>query len=114
MYKLITSTRDTDDLSIGFNRDRIRRQRELSINKSVRGNYLARISLKIVFGFAEHQEKGTYGLGYKLTLTRKNQSSVLNKANATNKAKIDVNGIEWYLPQYTPSMEQQKIVCKQI
>ena len=27
--------------------------------------------LKDVFGFAEHQEKATYGLGYKLTLTRK-------------------------------------------
>ena len=26
--------------------------------------------LSDIFGFAEHQEKGTYGFGYKLTLTR--------------------------------------------
>ena len=34
--------------------------------------------LKDNFGFAEHQEKATYGLGYILTLTRNNNSSVLN------------------------------------
>ena len=39
--------------------------------------------LKDVFGFAEHQEKATSGLGYKLTLTRNFDNSVLNKANAT-------------------------------
>ena len=33
-YKLITSTRHADDLSIGFDRDRRRRQRELIINKN--------------------------------------------------------------------------------
>ena len=26
--------------------------------------------LKGIIGFAEHQKKGAYGLGYKLTLTR--------------------------------------------
>ena len=40
--------------------------------------------LKDLFGFAEHQENATYGPGYKLTLTRKTDSSVLNKGNATN------------------------------
>ena len=34
MYKLITSARDTDDLSTGFDRDRCRRQRELTNNKT--------------------------------------------------------------------------------
>ena len=33
LYKLITSARNTDDLSIGFDRDRGRRQRELTNNK---------------------------------------------------------------------------------
>ena len=34
MYKLLTSSRGSDDLSIGFDRDRNRRQRELTNNKS--------------------------------------------------------------------------------
>ena len=33
MYKLIMSAKDTGDLSIGFDRDRGRRQRELTKNK---------------------------------------------------------------------------------
>ena len=34
IYKLLTSAKDTNDLSIGFNRDRTRRQRELNDNKN--------------------------------------------------------------------------------
>ena len=39
MYKLITSARNTDDLSIGFDRDRERRKRELTNNKNMKGKY---------------------------------------------------------------------------
>ena len=80
IYKLITSSRGSDDLSIGFDRDRIRRQRELTNNKTQKGKYHVRIYLKDVFGFAEYQEKATYGLGYKLTMTRNiyKQNPVLN------------------------------------
>ena len=70
MYKLITSAKDSDDLSIGFDRDRGRRQRELTNNETLKGKYHARIMLKDIFVFAEHQEKATFRLGYKLTLTR--------------------------------------------
>ena len=70
MYKLITSAKRCDDLSICFDRDRNRRQRELTINRNAKGKYHVRIYIKYIFGFAEHQEKATYGLGYKLTLTK--------------------------------------------
>ena len=63
MYKLLTSSKDSDDLSIGFDRNRGRRKNELSNNKTIKGKYHIRIYLKDIFGFAEHQEKGTYGLG---------------------------------------------------
>ena len=56
MYKLITSIKDSDNLSIGFVRSRNRRKNELAQNKSVKGKYHVRIKLKDVFGFAEHQE----------------------------------------------------------
>ena len=114
MYKLLISSRGSDDLSIGFDRDRNRRQRELTNNKSQKGKYHVRIHLKDVFGFAEYQEKGTNGLGYKLTLTRNSDNAVLNKANATNDGKIKINAIEWYVPHYTPSMQQQAMLSKQI
>ena len=114
MYKLLTSSKGSDDLSIGFDRDRNRRQRELTNNKTQKGKYHVRIYLKDVFGFAEYQEKGTYGLGFKLTLTRNSDNAVLNKAHATNNAKIKINAIEWYVPHFICSLQQQSILSKQI
>ena len=80
MYKLLTSSKASGDLSIGFDRDRGRRQRKLTNNKTQKEKNHVRIYPKDVFGFAEYQEKGTYGLGYKLTLTRNTDNAVLNKA----------------------------------
>ena len=114
MYKLLTSSKGSDDLSIGFDRDRTRRRNELTNNKNIKGKYYVRIYLKDVFGFAEYQEKGTYGLGYKLTLTRNTDNAVLNKGNAINLGKIKINALEWYAPYYTPSIQQQSILSKQI
>ena len=114
MYKLLTSSKGSDDLSIGFDRDRTRRRNELTNNKNIKGKYHVRIYLKDVFGFAEYQEKATYGLGYKLTLTRNTDNAVLNKGNAINIGKIKINAIEWYVPHYTPSIQQQSILSKQI
>ena len=114
MHKLLTSNRGSVDLSIGFDRDRNRKQRELTNNKTQKGKYHVRIYLKDVFGFAEYQEKATYGHGYKITLTRNTDNAVLNKGNAINNGKIKINAIEWYVPHYTPSMQQQSILSKQI
>ena len=114
MYKLLTSIRGGDDLSIGFDRDRNRRKGELANNKNIKGKYHMRICLKDTFGFAEHQEKATYGLGYKLTLTRKSDDAVLNKTNATAIGKIKINSIDWYVPHYTASLKEQGILMKQI
>ena len=114
MYKLLTSSKGSDDLSIGFDRDRNRRQREMTNNKTQKGKYHVRIYLKDAFGFAEYQNKGTYGLAYKLTLTRNTNNAVLNKDNAINLGRVKINSIEWYVPHYTPSLQQQSILSKQI
>ena len=114
MYKLLSSSKGSDDLSIGFDRDRNRRKRELTNNKNIKGKYHLRIYLKDVFGFVEYQEKGTYGLGYKLTLTRNSDNAVLNKDNAVANAKIKINALEWYVPHDIPSIDQQTILFKQI
>ena len=62
MYKLIPSAKHSDDLAIGFDRDRVRRQRETTNKKNIKGKFHVRIMVKHVFGVTEHQEKATYGL----------------------------------------------------
>ena len=114
MYKLITSSKDSNDLSIGFDYSRNRRRDELALNKNIKGKNHLKSLLKDVFGFAEHQDKATYGLGYKLTLTRNKDDSVIDKANGIADARIKVVHIHWYVPHYTPSIAQQGLMSKQI
>ena len=114
MYKLLTSAGDCDDLSVGFDRSRDRRHLQLTNNKNIKEKYRIRIMLMDKFGFAEHNEKGTYGIGYKLTLTRTTDNAVLNKGRATNNAKNKINAIEWYVPHYTPSITEQNLIMNQI
>ena len=63
--------------------------------------------LKDLFGFAEHQEKATYGFGNKLTLTRSKDEAVLDKAMGIADARIKIDQNHWYVAQYTPSVQQQ-------
>ena len=114
MYKLITSSKDSNDLSIGFDHSRNRRRDELALNKKIKGKNHVKIMLEDVFGYAEHQEKATYGLGYKLTLTRNKDDAVTNKSNAIADATIKIDHIHWYVPHYTPSIQQQSTLSKQI
>ena len=114
MYKLITSGKGGDDLSIGFDRDRGRRQDELTDNKNVNGKFLLKILLKDIFGLAEHQEKTIYGLSYKLTLTRNKDEAAIHKAPRIADARNKVDHIHWYVPHYTPSIQQQETLYKKI
>ena len=112
-YKILTSARCFDDLSIDFNRDRKRSQREFTNIKTLKGEFHLRIYLGDVFAFAEYQEKGTYGIGYKVILTKNTDNAVLNKGNAINNGKIKINAKEWFVPHYTPSITQQNITMYQ-
>ena len=47
-------------------------------------------------------------------MTRNSDKAVLNKGNAINNGKVKIIAIEWYVPHYTPSMQQQAILSKQI
>ena len=114
MYKLITSSKDSIDLSVGFDYSRNRRRDELALNKNIKGEYHVKIMLKDIFGFVEHQEKASYGLGYKLTLTRNKADAAIDKADAIANARIRIDNIHWYVPHYTPSIQQQSTLSKQI
>ena len=91
IYNLKTSSKNSDNLSIGF--DRSRRKDELAQNKNIKGKNHVRIMLKDVFGFAECQKKATYGLGYKLTLTRNKDGAVIDKAGGIADARIKIDHI---------------------
>ena len=114
MYKLLTSSKDSDDLSIGFDSNRGRRKNEITNNESIKGKYHIRNYLKDIFGFAEDQEKGTYGLGYKLTLTRNTDNAVLNKDNAVVNGRVKINSLDWYVPHYSPNLEEYNKLMTQI
>ena len=114
MYKLLTSSKDGDDLSIGFDRNRERRKNELTNNKTIKGKYHIRIYLKDIFGYAEHQEKGTYGLGYKLTLTRNTDNTVLNKDNVVVNGRVKINSLDWYVAHFSPNLEEYTKLMTQI
>ena len=113
MYKFKTPSKSSDDLSIGFDRDRDRRRDKLSSNKNIEGRYHLRFMLKDVFVFAKLQEKATYGLGYKLTLTRNKDEAVIDKDACIADARIKMDHIHWYVPHYTPSNQHQGILSKQ-
>ena len=65
----------------------------MTSSENIKGKYHLRIVLKGVFGFAEHQEKATYGLGYKLTLTRNKYDAVLDEAEGIADARIKIDHI---------------------
>ena len=114
MYKLITSSKDSDDLSTSFGQRRNRRRDELALNKNIKGKYHLRIMPKGVFGSAEHREKVTYGLDYKLTLRRNKDNAVIDKAVGIADARIEIDQIYWYVPHCTLSIQQQGFLFEQI
>ena len=65
-----------------------------------------RYMLKDDFRFAVQQEKTTYGLGYKMTLTRNKHDAVLNKAETIAVARIKIDNIHWNVPHYTARIPQ--------
>ena len=121
MYKSTSSNRDSDDLSIGFHRSTVARERKLTNNKTTKKNYLVRTYLKDIFSFAEHQDNCTYSLGYESTLQRNSNNRVLSHRpgakNAENLAlagRIIIDDKSLYVPHYTPNISTQKLMLRHI
>ena len=86
----------------------------MAANKSVKGKLHLKNLLKDDFGFAECQAKTTFGLGYELTLTRVKDDAVIDKAAGIADGRVRIDHIHWYVPHYTPSIQQQSILSNQI
>ena len=80
----------------------------------MKGKYHLRIMLNDNFGFAEHQEKITYGLGFNITLTKKKDEVVINKTVDVADARIKTDHTHWYVPLCLSSTQQQGKLCEKI
>ena len=78
------------------------------------GNFHVRFMLKDIFGFAEDQEKSTFGSGYKITLTRIIDEAVFDKAAGFADPRDKNDHLYWYVPHYIPSIQQQGFLSKEI
>ena len=92
LYKLIKISKDCDSLSIGLHGG-ITTREEMTTNRTTNGIYRVEKNLNDVFGFAEDQEKGTYGLGYTFNPQRRSDLNVLgHELGADQAAKIATAG----------------------
>ena len=107
-------SKDGDNFCEGFDCSRKRRKDERARNKNIKCNSHFRIMLNGNFGFAGCRENATYGLGYKIKLTRNKNEAVIDKAAGIADAGVKIDHIHWYVPHYTPSIQQQGILSKQI
>ena len=58
--------------------------------------------------------QATIGLGCKATLTRNQNTAVLNRHLVVANGKVVISAISWYVPQNKPSVDQHDIIAKQI
>ena len=114
LYKLLTSAEKIDALFICIDRSRDRRKHELTNNKNIIGEYHLGLMLKDIFGFAQHQQKATFALKYKLTLTRNKDKAVLDKVVGIADARIKIDHIHWDVAHYTSAFQQQGVLSEQI
>ena len=89
MHKLISSSRDSDDLSIGFHRSNGVRERELNNNKTTEGNYHVRNSDNHVIS---------------------HPAQANDAANLALAGKVIRGDINSYVPHDTPSISNQKLM----
>ena len=90
MYKLPTSARCHENLSIDPAREIIAPAPDCFTRKNTHVHYLWRISTKDVSDYAEYQEQSANGLGYQFTLRRKSAKVVLSRNGGTVIGKKEI------------------------
>ena len=112
MYKLLTSQQQVTELLSGLEESEAIRRLELTNNKQ-KGTFKKKNKLTDLLGFAD-QDKVTYGLGYVVTLKRNTNNDVIIRGAGVDAAKVVIKDIGWYIPHFTPSLENQQIVMDQL
>ena len=121
LYKLISGSRDNDDLSIGFQWSIKAREREMTNNKTITGKYHVRIYLNGFFSFAEYHDLCIYVLRYKLILNRGSDNHVMSHPAGANGAanlalagRIFIEDKSLYVPHNTLIISNQKLIVGHI
>ena len=60
------------------------------------------------------KKKGHMVSDTKLTLTRNTDNAVLNKDNAVANGRVKINSFDWYVPHYSPNLEEYNKLMNQI
>ena len=60
------------------------------------------------------KKKVIYGLGYTLTLKQNNNTDTIILNNGVDAAKIVTKDTGWYIPHFTPSLDNQQIMMDQL
>ena len=113
MYKLISSSKDSEDLSIGLHWDITTQEIKLTNIKTAKGICHARFYWTDVFGFAEHQEiaKNEQKNDYKALFHR---TAAVDVGNRTWSARVIWSEISWCIPHFAPNISQQKSTIEHI
>ena len=121
MHNVLSSSRDSDKLSISFHKNIYVREREVTNNKTTKGNHQVQVYIKVIFGVVEHEDSCTYGLDYQLTLQRSSDNLVMSlpaqaihAANLALAGRVIIDDISLYIPHYTASISNQKIMLGNI
>ncbi len=114
MYKMLSS--GEGDLMTFFEKDtqdaavvNTERRNRLLNNTPEKGTVFVRLPLKYMFGYVNHQDKITYGLGYNLRMRMNDHANVIFRTIA-DVAKLTINAVSLYVSHYTPSVENQAYV----
>ena len=106
MVRVATNVNDT---TIAFNK---RRNRLINDNPE-KGTLFLTIPLSEIFGFALHQDKITYGLGFSLSLKRANNDNAIYRTIG-DASKIVIKDIALYVLHYTTSIENKLLATEHI
>ena len=121
MQKLLSSSKESDDLSIGFHGSIEAQERKVTKTKQIKGIFLLEFFLKDVFGFAEHEYNCTYGLGYTITLHRNSDNHVSSHpagfndaANLALTGRVIMVDTSLYALHYIPNISNQEFLLRHI
>ena len=113
-YRLVIFSKGADDMYVEFDPDCERRQQNLINNKTLQRKHHVKIMLRDFSGFAERRDSTTYCLGHTLPLKMNTDNAVINKDAATEKTKIVITIIVWFVPHCRSIGEGQFNLSEQL
>ena len=113
MHKLLTSQRQTREMMYGFEESATIGRQQLTNHKTEKGAFFCEHQANCFIWVAD-QEKVTNVLGCTLTSKRYDVDDPIMRNNGVDAVKIVEKDFGWYLPQFTPSLENKQFMMDQL